>query len=155
MKLLTKTILASAMAITVAANATPVKNMEQAQKVTKYRQSVFTLLATNMGPLGAMAKGKMPMDIDKADKYAMRINQLSLMIGDYTRFDTSKFKLKTEALDNIWTEKDKFSGKIEALTKASANLQKVIAGKDEKAIKKAIGKVGGACGSCHDDFKKE
>lgn len=155
MKLFTKTIIASAMVFAVTANATPVKNLEQAQKVTKYRQSVFTLLATNMAPLGAMAKGKIPLDTEKADKYAMRINQLSKMIADYTRFDTSGFKVKTEALPKIWQQHDKFAGKIESLEMASANLQKVLAGKDEKQIKKAIGKVGGACGSCHDDFKKE
>ena len=130
-------------------------SLKHAEKATENRQAVFSLLGTNMGPLGAMAKGKLPMDAATIEKNALRINQLSLMIADYNRTDTSAFKVKTEALNKIWQEPEAFAKRIDALTKASADLQSVANSGDESAIKQAISNVGKSCGGCHDDFKAE
>ena len=135
--------------------AEPAKSLKQAEKVTELRQSVFSLLGSNMGPLGAMARGKMAVDAEVVEKHALRINQLSMMIGDHTKTDTSAFKVKTEALDKIWQQRADFNKRIKDLTLASAKLMKVAAGKDSSAIKAAIGGVGKTCGGCHDDFKVE
>ena len=108
-----------------------------------------------MGTLGGMAKGRIAFDAERAGKHALRINQLSLMIADYTRTDTSAHKVKTEALDKIWQQPADFAKRIEDLTLASANLQKAAASGNESAVKKAIGGVGRTCGGCHDDFKAE
>ena len=108
-----------------------------------------------MGPLGAMAKCKVPVDASVVEKNAIRINQLSLMIADYTRTDTTKFDVKTEALAKIWQENDHFNKDINKLTLASANLITAAKSNDESAIKKAIGGVGKTCGGCHNDFKKD
>lgn len=131
------------------------KSQKHADNALKMRKAVFSLLGSNMGPMGAMAKGKIPLNANIVEKNAKRINQLSLMMSDYLKTDTSKFKLETEALDNIWTENDKFASKIEALTKASKELHKIASSGDEKAIKKAIAGVGKTCGGCHDDFKAD
>ncbi len=135
--------------------AQPAKSQKHANKATEWRQGVFQLLASNMGPLGAMAKGKIPVDKAVVEKNAMRINQLSLMITDYLATDTRKFKVKTEALDKVWTDPALLNKKANALTLASANLQKVVISGDDKAIKQAIGGIGKTCGGCHDDFKKD
>lgn len=135
--------------------AQPAKSQKHAEKSTQLRQSVFSLLGSNMGPLGGMAKGKLAFDAKRIEKNALRINQLSLMIADYTRTDTSAFDLKTEALNKIWQQPEDFAKRIKNLTEASAHLQKVAATGDEAAIKKAIGGVGKTCGGCHDNFKKE
>ncbi|WDD97046.1 c-type cytochrome [Thalassomonas actiniarum] len=145
--------LVSCAAFTVVAE--PAKSLKHAKKATELRQSVFSLLGSNMGPLGAMARGKMPMDPVAVEKHATRINQLSLMIADYSKTDTSGFKVETEALDKIWKHGDDYSKRINDLTLASAKLQKVAAAKDSSAIKGAIGGVGKTCGGCHDDFKAE
>ena len=131
------------------------KSLKHAKKATGNRQAVFSLLGSNMGPLGAMAKGKMPLDAKAVEKHALRINQLSMMIADYTKTDTSGFKVKTEALDKVWQERKAFTKRINALTKASAHLQSVAMLADESAIKKAISGVGKSCGGCHDNFKAE
>ena len=133
----------------------PAKSQKHAVKATELRQSVFSLLGSNMGPLGGMAKGKIAFDAKRIETNALRINQLSLMIADYNRTDTSKFDVKTEALNKIWQDQENFSKRIDDLTKASAHLQKVAASGDKAAIKKAIGGVGKTCGGCHDDFKKD
>ena len=131
------------------------KSLKQAKRATELRQSIFSLLGSNMGPLGGMAKGRIPLDAKQVEKHALRINQLSLMIADYTGTNTSGHKVETQALDKVWQQPEQFSKRISDLTKASANLKKVALTGDEAAIKKAIGGIGRTCGGCHDDFKKD
>ncbi|NQY48459.1 MAG: cytochrome c [Colwellia sp.] len=159
MNVLKKSLLAITVATSLvaatAAMAQPASSEKHAVYATELRQSIFKLLGSNMGPLGAMAKGKTPVDATIVEKNATRINQLSLMIADYTRTDTSKFDVKTEALAKIWQETDHFNKDIDKLTLASAKLIAAAKSNDESAIKKAIGGVGKTCGGCHNDFKKD
>ncbi|XQW85186.1 c-type cytochrome [Thalassotalea piscium] len=156
MKKLTALVLACSVALTTtSAMADVAKSEKQATRSAELRQSVFSLLGSNMGVLGAMAKGQVPIDAKTVEKNATRINQLSLMIDDYTQVDTSGFNVNTEALPKVWTERSDFEKHITDLTMASATLQKVAASGDESAIKKAIGGVGKTCGGCHDIFKKD
>ena len=131
------------------------KSEKQAIRATELRQSVFSLLGSNMGPLGAMAKGKIDVDAALVEKNATRINQLSLMIADYTQTDTSGFNVETKAKDVVWKEQDKFASNIEKLTAASSALIVAAQSKDESAIKKAIGGVGKTCGGCHKTFQAD
>jgi len=157
MKLFTTTAVAMVIALgSTNALAEQAKSLKHAKKATELRQSIFSLLGNNMGPLGGMARGKIEFDAKKVEKHATRINQLSLMIGDYLNTDTSGHKVNTEALDNIWQQQDEFATRINNLTKASATLQQLaMKGDDTQAMKKAIGGVGRSCGGCHDDFKKD
>jgi len=159
MSVLKKSILAISVSATLMASmvalAQPASSEKHAIYATELRQSVFKLLGSNMGPLGAMAKGKIPVDAAVVEKNAIRINQLSLMIADYTRTDTSKFDVKTEALAKIWQDPEHFSKDIDKLSLASTNLIAAAKSGDEGAIKKAIGGVGKTCGGCHDHFKKD
>jgi len=156
MKLVTKTALACALITTItSATAQTAKSEKHAKRSTELRQSVFKLLGSNMGPLGGMAKGKIAFDAKAIEKHALRINQLSAFIADYTRTDTSKFNVKTEALNDVWSKRTAFEKRINDLTNASAHLQQVAKTGDEAKIKKAIGGVGKTCGGCHDDFKKD
>jgi len=159
MSVLKKSILAitvsASLVVATASMAQPASSEKHAVYATELRQSIFKLLGSNMGALGAMAKGKIPVDAAVAEKNATRINQLSLMIADYARTDTSKFDVKTEALAKIWQDPEHFSKDIDKLTMASAQLMVAAKSKDEGAIKKAIGGVGKTCGGCHDHFKAE
>ena len=155
-----KSLILGTVALSIALASTTVmaqqaKSLKQAERATHLRQSVFTLLGSNMGPLGAMAKGKISFDAKKSEKYDLRINQLSLMIDDYARIDTSAHKVQSDALSKIWQQPADFTKRINALTLASANLQKAAASGDVKATKKAIAGVGKTCGGCHDDFKAD
>ena len=156
MKLISKLAISVGLSLTALSTmADSAKSQKHADNALKMRKAVFSLLGSNMGPMGAMAKGKIPFNQQVVEKNALRINQLSLMMADYLKTDTSKYKLKTDALDKIWSEQEKFAGKIEALTKASDGLYLAAKSGDEKAMKMAIKKVGGSCGSCHDDFKAD
>jgi len=156
MKLFTKVALVGVFTVlATGAMANSAKSLKHAQKATELRQSIFSLLGSNMGPLGGMAKGKIAFDAEKVGKHALRINQLSQMIADYARTNTSAHKVTTEALNKIWEQPDNFAKRIEDLTIASANLQKAALSGNEGKIKKAIGGVGRTCGGCHDNFKAE
>lgn len=159
MSFLKKSILAltvsTSLVVATTSLAQPASSEKHAIYATELRQSIFKLLGSNMGPLGAMAKGKIPLDAKVVEKNAVRINQLSLMIADYTRIDTSKFDVKTEALAKIWQEPEHFSKDIDKLTVASSNLLTAAKSNNESEIKKAIGGVGKTCGGCHDHFKEE
>ncbi|WP_033093912.1 c-type cytochrome [Colwellia psychrerythraea] len=147
--------ISSSLVVATASLAQPASSEKHAIYATELRQSIFKLLGSNMGPLGAMAKGKIPLDAKVVEKNAVRINQLSLMIADYTRTDTSKFDVKTEALAKIWQEPEHFNKDINKLTIASSALIAAAKSNNESEIKKAIGGVGKTCGGCHDDFKEE
>lgn len=131
------------------------KSEKHANQATELRQAVYKMLGANMGALGAMAKGKIPVDAKIVEKNATRINQLSFMIADYTATDTSAYKVKTEALAKVWTDRDAFEKRINDLSEASEKLIAASTSGDEAAIKAAIGGVGQSCGGCHDNFKKE
>ena len=156
MKLITKTSLVCALVLTTTiTNANVAKSEKHAQKSAELRQSIFSLLGSNMGPLGGMAKGKIAFDAKTVEKHALRINQLSFMIADYSRTDTSTFDVETEALNKVWQETNLYAEKIKALNESSAHLMAAAKTGNESAIKKAIGGVGKTCGGCHDEFKKD
>ena len=152
----TKTMIACALVLaTNVAIADTAKSEKHAKKANKLRHAVFTMLGANMGTLGGMAKGKIPFNAKVVEKNATRINQLSYMVADYTRVDTSAYKVKTEALPKVWSKREAFEKRIDDLTLASAKLVKVSKSADEAAIKSAIRGVGKTCGGCHDNFKEE
>ena len=155
MKKITALVLACSLAASTSVIAETAKSEKQANRSVELRQAIFSLLGANMGTLGAMAKGKIPLDAKVIETNATRLNQLSLMIDDYTRVDTTSFDVNTEALDKVWNERSTFEKHIKDLTMASKNLQTVASSGDEGAIKKAIGGVGKTCGGCHDIFKKD
>ena len=156
MKILSKISLGLGLIFTLTtAHAEMAKSEKHAKKSTHLRQSVFSLLGSNMGPLGGMARGKIPFDAKRVEKHALRINQLSFMIADYSKTNTSKFTVDTEALNKIWQQPEKYTDSIAALNMSSKNLMTVAKTGSEADIKKAISKVGRSCGGCHDNFKKD
>jgi len=154
-KLLTAITVATSVIAASSAVAQEAKSLKQAERAAESRQAVFGLLGSNMGPLGAMAKGKMPFDVKTIEKNALRINQLSHMIADYSRTNTSNFKVRSGALKDIWEKPEAYEKRTQALIDASSSLIAAAKTGNEGAIKKAIGKVGMSCGGCHDDFKAD
>ncbi|WP_158972389.1 cytochrome c [Paraglaciecola sp. L3A3] len=137
------------------ASAAPAKSEKQAAQAVEFRQSIFTLIKSNVGALGAMNKGAIPFDAETLKTNGMRLEQLSLMIEDYLETDTSNFKVKTHAVDKIWQNKADFSSKISDLTEAAVNLQAVAKSGDESQYKSAIGGVFKTCKGCHDKYKED
>lgn len=155
MKKLLVLMLSTVLLTTTAVAEDEADSQKEARAALKFRQSLFQLIRSNMGALGAMAKGNAPFDAAVMQKNGMRIEQLSLMIEDYMATDTRNFKLDTGALDKIWQQPEAFSEKVTALTTAARNLQVVAKAGDESEFRSAIGAVGRSCKGCHDDFKAD
>ncbi len=117
-----------------------------------YRQSWFTLLAMNFGPMGAMVKGEMPWDDAKMQAYAndlAAITQLDLVRG----FAPGSEKGTTRAKPDIWKNQDDFAAKFKDLQNAAAELKSAAAGGDRKQIAAQVGATGKTCKACHDEYK--
>ena len=139
----------------VASEVTEASSAKHAKAATQYRQAVFQLVRSNMGPLGGMAKGALPFDESVMQTNAVRLEQLADMMGDYLSVDTRKFKVKTGAKDDIWENFSDVEKKVMALKTAAQGLQAAVKAGDESAYRGAIGKIGASCKSCHDDYKKD
>ncbi|WP_334050140.1 c-type cytochrome [Alteromonas gracilis] len=160
MKFFNKAIIAAATAgvvvsTSVTADVTEASSEKHAKAATQYRQAVFQLVRSNMGPLGGMAKGALPFDESVMEINAVRLEQLADMMGDYLSVDTRKFDVETGAKDKIWDNFSDVETKVMALKTAAQGLQAAVKAGDESAYSGAIGKIGASCKSCHDDYKKD
>ena len=155
MKRLIISAVAAGLLTSVAAFAQPAANEKHAGWATKVRKANFTLLGHNMGPLGGMLKGKVPFNADLVATKTGNINQLANMIAETSKVDTSKFDVDTEALPDIWTNKEDFAKKIEALIKMSEKVNQIALTGTEKEVMGTLGKMAKTCGSCHDSYKKD
>ncbi len=148
-------IILLALLMTTHTSAQPATDEKHAKAATEFRQSIYKLIRSNVGPLGGMARGNVAFDLDTVKKNATRVNQLALMIPDYFMTDTSGFDVTTDALPKIWNNKADFEMKASALQDASASLLKTAEAGDEAETKKAIGALFRTCKSCHDEYKKD
>lgn len=139
----------------VMADVKEASSEKHAKAATQYRQAVFQLVRSNMGPLGGMAKGALPFDESVMETNAVRLEQLADMMGDYLAVDTRKFDVETGAKDEIWENFSDVEKKVMALKTAAQGLQAAVNAGDESAYRGAIGKIGASCKSCHDDYKKD
>jgi cytochrome c556 len=145
--------LAAAMAAT--AQPAPPSPEEQAANAIDLRQSALKLLGYNMGPMGGMLRGNVPFDAAVVQTNAGHIAALGEMIPDLFAADTSSFDLETEALDRIWGNKDAFDEKAMDLVTAANAAAEAAASGNESQTKAAMGRVGQACGACHDDYRED
>jgi cytochrome c556 len=155
MKKLLVGAIAGTMLLTTAVSAQEASSEKQAKSAAQFRQALLQLVRSNVGALGAMAKGAIPMDAQTIETNASRLEQLALMMDDYFALDTSKFDIDTEALPKIWENRADFATKVDALTDASKGLKTAAMNGDEGAYKAAIGSVLKSCKGCHDSYKAD
>ena len=141
----------------LAAGATSAFSGEAEDKAIKARQSMMQLLAFNLGSLGAMVKGEMEYDAEKAGKYAADLKAVAAlsqtgMWPEGTAMEDEGMKGKTWAKKDAWTTYPEVTKKNEALVEATAKMAEA-AGGGVDAMKGAIGAVGASCKGCHESFR--
>lgn len=121
--------------------------------MVKQRQAAMTLQAKYLGPLGAMAQGKMPFNAELVARNAAYLNVLDKMAWD--GFAESTKDVKSRALPVIWSEAGKFKEAQEHFQSAVSQLVEASKSGDEGKMKAAIGGVGKSCGACHEHFREK
>ena len=122
----------------------------------KARQGEMQLRAFNVGPLFAMAKGKIDYDAAMANKLAGNL-KLLLDLDNGRAWakgsDIDNYMGDTTALPKIWTTYPEISeyGKKYA---AAINELAAEAGNGVDSLKSKIGAVGKSCKGCHDEFRE-
>lgn len=148
------TLLSIAAAATLATSVQVVAHFDDKEPMQSYRQSYFTLVAMNFGPIAAMVKGEMPWDDARLKTFANELAALGSM--DVSRaFAPGSDKGKTRAKPEIWDNQDDFKADLEDLRSALAGLQVAAGSGDKKIIAEATGTAGKACKACHDEYKSK
>lgn len=129
-----------------------------AEKAVKARQGFMQVVAYNLGPLGAMAKGEMEYDAEVAATNANNLQALANMnTGAMWPAGSDNAALgedKTRALPAAWESDSKVGEKHQAFVDAAGQLASV-AGDGLDALKPAVADLGKSCGGCHDDYRAE
>jgi cytochrome c556 len=118
----------------------------------KARKSAFILIATNLGPMGAMAKGKIPFNKDKFTLRAVNLEALSKMPWEFFIPNSQK---GSEAKPAVWEKADDFKSEADVFKMKVADLAKASRSGDEEAMKMTFRKVANTCKSCHKEYKEK
>jgi cytochrome c556 len=157
--------IAGAMAVSMAATSSlavahnhakpKAQNEKQAKTAVMFRKSLLQLVRSNMGPLGAMAKGNIPMDGAVIEVNSERIEFLAGMMHDYFALDTTAYSVETDAKNELWKNHEDFGQKIDDMVTAAAQLNALAKAGKSDDFRSGIGALGGTCKACHDDYKTD
>ena len=123
--------------------------------MVQQRQAAMTLQFKYLGPLFAMAQGKIPFDAQIVARNAAYLDVLDKMAWDGFPESTKDTSAKTRALPAIWAEPDNFKKAQENFQSAVHQLVEASKSGDEGKMKASISAVGKSCGACHDHFRAE
>ncbi|MFT4769730.1 MAG: cytochrome c556 [Glaciecola sp.] len=150
---MSKKLLATGLAVLTFGGAPmALSHLVKDEAMQSYRQSYFTLIAMNFGPMTAMVKGDMPWD--DAKMLALAEDFAAIASVDVARaFGPGSDKGTTRAKPEIWENTDDFLEKYAALQSAAEGLLAAAQSGDRGTIGGAIKDTGGACKACHDEYK--
>jgi len=127
---------------------------ERAQKAIETRQGLLKVVGHYFGPIVGMAKGQVPFDATVVSANANKIAQLAPMIPDVFALDTRASGVASDTLDGVWDNLDDFNDKAATATERASALA-AAADQGQGAFLKAVGGLGSACKSCHEDYRQK
>lgn len=148
---LQKLILASTATVLTIGAGLAFAQFQTPEKAIDYRQSVFTVMGTHFGRIGAVAKGEAPYNKDEVAKNAAIVAMMSTLPWQAFGPGTEGGK----AQPAVWSDNAKFKAASEKMQLAVVDLNKAAQSGDLESIKKSFGAAGATCKGCHDDFKKK
>lgn len=144
-----KTTCAAAALISLGAGAAYAQ--AKPEDLLKYRQGVMRAVAFQFGPLNAVAKGEAPWGPAMAQR-AANLAALAVIAGDV--FGPASQNLpNSDAKAEIWSKPDDFRKVMAAFQAEAAKLGELAKAGDADKVKDQLGKLGGTCKACHDDFR--
>lgn len=139
--------------VSVALTGTAVAQVKPEDAI-KYRQSGYAFMAWNMGRIKHNVEGNFNKDeVVKAANAIQAIANSGMGALYLPGTDKGKGWEESRAKPEIWTEKEKMGKVAMEFVKEANEMAKVAAGGDAGAVKVQLGKLGGTCKGCHDDFK--
>lgn len=145
----TKRFVVASIAICV---ATTVFAQVKPEDEIRHRQSVMNVLGRAFGPMVSMAQNKIPYNKDVVVRNTQIIETLSGLPWNSFGPGTEK-GAPTKADLKVWSDQAKFKVSSEKMQQDVTRLSQIVKTGDEMAIKTAVGDLGKACKSCHDDFR--
>jgi cytochrome c556 len=151
MNRLVVTVIAAGAALTSLSAAAQFQKPEDA---IKYRQSVMTVMANHLGRVGAMVQGRVPFDAKVAADNAAVVAMMSKL--PWVAFGDGTDKgMPTRAKAEIWKDQAKVKDLANKMMAEAEKLEAAAKSGSLDAVKAAMGPLGGACKSCHDDYRAE
>jgi cytochrome c556 len=138
----------AAVSFSASAQTSPFAKPEDA---IKYRKAAFTVTAAHFGRLGAMAQGKVPFDAKAASDNAEIVANMSKL--PWAAFGEGTDVGETKAKPEVWKQSAKFKEAAEKFQAEAIKLAAAAKTGKEDTFKTAFSATGGACKSCHDDFR--
>jgi cytochrome c556 len=148
---LQKLILAATATVLAIGAGTVFAQFQNAEKAVDYRESVFTVMGTHFGRIGAVVKGEAPYNKDEVAKNAAIVAMMSTLPWQAFGPGTEGGKAKPE----VWSDNAKFKAAADKMQLAVIDLNKAAQSGDLESIKKSFSAAGATCKGCHDDFKKK
>lgn len=134
-------------------SVTGVALAQKPDDVIKYRKAVMAVIGWNFGQMGAMVKGEKPFNSSEFVERAQRVNVV--IDGAHEGFAAGSETGNTDALPEVWLDRQGFDVKLKESTDAIQELAKVTQSGDEAAIKKQFAQTGKTCKGCHDTYRKK
>jgi cytochrome c556 len=143
-------LISTGLAATALAQTQPTKG----EQALKYRKSLYQVIAWNVGPMGAMAQGKVPYDSAEFARRAAAVANLTPMLREAYP-DESRSVEGSKLKAAMWQNRADFDAKLKDLVDRSAALSMVAGSGDESAGKQAFFDMANACKACHDKYKAD
>lgn len=121
----------------------------------KFRQSGYAFMAWNMGRIKANVEGGQfnKEEVIKAANAIQAIANSGMGALYLQGTDKGTGWEKTRVKPAFFTDKEGVTKVAMAFNKEANEMAKVAATGDVAAIREQVGKLGGTCKACHDDFK--
>ena len=121
----------------------------------KFRQSGYGFMAWNMARIKANVEGDKynKEEVIKAANAIQAIANSGMGALYLPGTDKGKGWEETRAKANIWTDKEKLGKAAMEFNKEANEMAKLAQAGDAAAVGAQLGKLGGTCKGCHDDFK--
>lgn len=123
----------------------------KAEDAIKYRKNALFVMQQNFGRVAGMAGGKIPFDANVAAESAAVAEFMSKL--PWAGFAPGTDLGETKAKPEIWSDKAKFDDYAKKMQVEMGKLAAAAKSGNLDNIKAAVNATGGACKSCHDDFR--
>lgn len=144
----------AALALSVLLAASPSRAQAPAtsdEGTLAYRQKLMSGVGADMGAIGDILKYGLPLQ-SHIVAHAQMLSQRADLVA--AAFERNVSDGPTDAEPEIWTKPDDFRQMTQDMKAEADKLAEIAASGDAAAIGRQVKALGGACGSCHDSFRK-